>query len=215
MVMAALKGSFILWLRGGSNIANQMQGKRKTMNRLEEKDRQLELNDEYEEDHLLKINLKKLTELEAENGTINDLENTQEGVDAMTTNLNGSLPEMTDAYGNVHEMLLPSINKWEMNDNNEDGNMNEYFKLDAKERELAKERIEEKKDRLVEGEAEYDPLDKYEEIEEIPELVRKEEYELQLPKIMNDKKARVIIEVCPASGLEGNMSTTIEEEENS
>jgi hypothetical protein len=46
MVMAALKGSFILWLRGGSNMANQMQSKRKTIEKMEEKDRQLNLDED-------------------------------------------------------------------------------------------------------------------------------------------------------------------------
>jgi hypothetical protein len=38
------------------------------------------------ETHLLRINLKKLTELDMENGTINQLENTQEGVGILITN---------------------------------------------------------------------------------------------------------------------------------
>jgi hypothetical protein len=126
MVMAALKGSFILWLRGGSNMANQMQGKRKTIEKMEGKDMQLQLNEQYEEVQMLKINLRRMTELEMENGAFYLIENTQESLDTMITNLDRSNPEVMNNYDNVREMMMPKMNEVEMIENEEE--MQGYIK---------------------------------------------------------------------------------------
>jgi hypothetical protein len=106
-----------------------------------------------------------MTEMEMENGSVNQIENTQEGVDAVITNLNRNSPESMNTFDNIKEMIMPDVNELEMGDDIEYGQG--YIKMELSEMQLARKmRDETKGDRLIEGEARYDPLEKYEEADE-------------------------------------------------
>jgi hypothetical protein len=143
--------------------------------------------EEYGEEELLEINLKKLTELEMENGTFNQLENTQEGVDSLITNLDRNKPEVMNTFDNVKEMILPDKGQMKIEDDTEF--LQGYVKMEISEMIITRStRDNTKGDRLIEGEAQYDVLEKYEEVDEIPNVERLSEYEIYHQEIQIENR---------------------------
>lgn len=97
----------------------------------------------------MKMNLQTLTNTEAESRAMNELENIIERIDHLST-----LVE-SQRYENMKELIKPEPKTDELDDRNQ---MNALFiKLEQAEMIVMKKRIQNQRDRFIEGEPDFDP----------------------------------------------------------
>jgi hypothetical protein len=87
MVFVSINEIFRLWFREIKNLSLTMDSKNKSLLNLYEKDLKYNLTEYYNEDELLKMNLKLLTENELESVLLNETENYKECIDAIQTKI--------------------------------------------------------------------------------------------------------------------------------
>jgi hypothetical protein len=122
----------------------------------------------------VKTNLKKITDLEAENGSISQIENSQAGIDTLILNIEQSLMESMKAFENLKEIIIPGKNEMEMiKDKEMDPS---YMKLEFNEMIITREKRNQfKGDKFVENELIYDTLEEFMKKEEVTGKEKTEE----------------------------------------